>query len=694
MQAAGCLNGMNNLRTKIQSLKIPFWAEALFLLALAVAAYGLMAPWLGYYWDDAPLIWIYDRLGPAGVARYFSTNRPYWGQIFQFSFSLLGDTPWHWQAYAIFWRWTSSVALLAALQQVWPNVRKAVLWVATLVLIYPGFDQQNIAIFYSHFFLVLTCLFFSFYCNILALRRPRWAIWLSALAILASAVNLITLEYFFLLELLRPLLIWAAQNNQQRETGERLSIKRQLLEVTRTWAPYLALLIGVVIWRLFFFSFQTHNYQPTLLQQLKTTPIATLGALAVKIAHDVWLVGFSAWGLIVNIWPVKELGTTNFVRMVVVMTGSAVLALAFFLGERKEKKENRAEAWQMFAIGWVGLLIAGWPFWLTALPISLSFPGSRFTLPFILGSALVIIAVFKLLPLPSWPKAAVLAVVVGLAIGQHYQTSILYRQDWSWQRNLVWQMSWRMPQVKPGTTFLASELAFKHYSDNSLTGLLNYALAPENTSQDMSVMFFYPSIRLGNSLPAFKKGLPIQVNYLAATFTGSTSQTVALYYNPPSCVRILDPQIEQKNMMVSPLIREASQFSTTDPIIPGEQVSQPPSAIEGSEPAHGWCYYFEKADLARQQGDWQQVASLGDEAFALNDYPNDPVERMVFVEGYAHVGQWQRAVEISNQSREITPLMEPVICSLWSRIRANTPSSSNQQQSIAQATAGLSCPAQ
>jgi hypothetical protein len=120
----------------------------------------------------------------------------------------------------------------------------------------------------------------------------------------------------------------------------------------------------------------------------------------------------------------------------------------------------------------------------------------------------------------------------------------------------------------------------------------------------------------------------------------------------------------------------------------------PPSAIEGSEPVHGWCYYFEKADLARQQGDWQQVASLGDEAFALNDYPNDPVERMVFVEGYAHVGQWQRAVEISNQSREITPLMEPVICSLWSRIRANTPSSSNQQQSIAQATAGLSCPAQ
>jgi len=29
---------------------------------------------------------------------------------------------------------------------------------------------------------------------------------------------------------------------------------------------------------------------------------------------------------------------------------------------------------------------------------------------------------------------------------------------------------------------------------------------------------------------------------------------------------------------------------------------------------HGWCYYYQKANLARQQGDWEQVIALGREA--------------------------------------------------------------------------------
>ena len=33
------------------------------------------------------------------------------------------------------------------------------------------------------------------------------------------------------------------------------------------------------------------------------------------------------------------------------------------------------------------------------------------------------------------------------------------------------------------------------------------------------------------------------------------------------------------------------------------------------------------------------VAELGDAAFALDDHPNDPVERFVFIEGYAHIGR-------------------------------------------------------
>jgi hypothetical protein len=39
-----------------------------------------------------------------------------------------------------------------------------------------------------------------------------------------------------------------------------------------------------------------------------------------------------------------------------------------------------------------------------------------------------------------------------------------------------------------------------------------------------------------------------------------------------------------------------------------------------SEPEHGWCYFFESAELARSNGDWERVVGLGDKAFALDDH--------------------------------------------------------------------------
>ena len=40
----------------------------------------------------------------------------------------------------------------------------------------------------------------------------------------------------------------------------------------------------------------------------------------------------------------------------------------------------------------------------------------------------------------------------------------------------------------------------------------------------------------------------------------------------------------------------------------------------GSEPPHLWCYYFEKADLARQLQDWQSVLQLEKQARARGLY--------------------------------------------------------------------------
>ena len=83
--------------------------------------------------------------------------------------------------------------------------------------------------------------------------------------------------------------------------------------------------------------------------------------------------------------------------------------------------------------------------------------------------------------------------------------------------------------------------------------------------------------------------------------------------------------------------------SNINNVVLNQQASTPPSSIFGAEPQHGWCYYFEKAELARQQGNWQMVDKLGDEALNQGLYPSDRIEWMPFLQSYVVLGELDKA---------------------------------------------------
>ena len=115
-------------------------------------------------------------------------------------------------------------------------------------------------------------------------------------------------------------------------------------------------------------------------------------------------------------------------------------------------------------------------------------------------------------------------------------------------------------------------------------------------------------------------------------------------------------------------------------------------AIYGPEPVHGWCYYFERAGLAAQMKDWTAVTELGNAAFLLDDFPNDPVERFVFIEGYAHKGNWERALELSTASYRVSPdYVGPLLCPLWDRIRAQTDPAPTREANLAKVKSMFAC---
>ncbi|HKJ39270.1 MAG TPA: hypothetical protein VJ972_10860, partial [Anaerolineales bacterium] len=529
------------------------------------------------------------------------------------------------------------------------------------------------AYLYSHFFIVL---FFYLISNYLMLRRK------TAAALIFSALNLWMMEYFFVLELARVGLIWTSLRDSYPNPKQRLK------PTFRLWVPYLALFALAVFSRLFIFNNQVYGF--SLMSELKADPLGTVLLLAQNFFNSLWTVTVQAW---VQIFSGVDT-TTHGIRTISVYAAIILITLVFLLIYLYKNADNNKSKFReaMYAIG-LGLFMlpfAGVPFWVTGLGVSLAHPASRFTLPFILGVSLIFAGLLELIPQQKL-RYVFIALLIGLAAGRHFLWSVDYAQDWRTQQRMFWQMTWRAPGIEPDTMVLMNEMLFLN-ADNSISAPLNWIYAPDNRSDKINYVLFYPTNRMPDTLPEFSPGIPIHYDYLAGKFDGNTSQALAFYFVPPGCLRLLDPDIDVDNHFIweNSLMREASTISNADMILT-EQTSVMP-AIYYPEPEHGWCYYFQKADLARQLGDWDEVAKLGDTAFKLDDHPNDPIERFVFVEGYAHVGDWDRAVKYSRESYRVSKeYVGPILCQLWERIEAETDQSPERSDALSEIRNMLAC---
>jgi hypothetical protein len=128
----------------------------------------------------------------------------------------------------------------------------------------------------------------------------------------------------------------------------------------------------------------------------------------------------------------------------------------------------------------------------------------------------------------------------------------------------------------------------------------------------------------------------------------------------------------------------AVQNSNLSRILPGPQPAGfPPDDIFGPEPEHGWCYLYQKADLARQLGNWEEVVALGDQAKAEGFHPkasssNTSVEWMPMIEGYARVGRWDDAEALSLSAFEKDQRIDARLCNLWDHLVETTPASEDR----------------
>lgn len=664
---------MKNLFKRIALFADQPFAVPLLLLAVTFLAYGLFFWRLGFYWDDQPISWIRYQLGPEATTRYFSDSRPVWALLYQLTGFLLPQNPAVWQLFAMFWRWAGVYVFWLVMKEVFPYRRDLSFLLSLFLLLYPGFNQQWVSYVYSHFFIVLFFLLISWY---LMLRGKTVA------AMIFSALNLIMFEYFFLLEFMRPFLLLMSLREK------RLTLRERFIKVFTAWLPYLGVIAFALLYRLLVFSHPGFGY--SLTEEMARAPLETLSQLLQHVLSSLWTAAAGAW-LQAFQFPtlaVNGLRTSVLYLFVVLATGGLVL-LGRLSGEATETAKKQDAFW-LIGLGAFMLLMGGVPYWVTNLPVTLGFPANRALLSFMFGACFFLLGLLNLLPARLQSSLAIL--LIALSAGRQFLWSVEYWRDWQSQKNLFWQLFWRAPGIQPGTLLLMNE-ELQFNADNSLTAPLNWIYMPQTRARQVGYLLFYPTNRLGASLPALEPGLPIRYDFLAASFEGNTSDALAFYYNPPACLRLLEPDLDPQNRLLpaESLMREASALSSVERILPEGQAVMP--SLYFPEPPHNWCYYFQKADLARQRKDWQEVARLGEIAFQLDDYPNDPLERFVFIEGYAHNGEWDKALDYSKASYRVSKeYVGPLLCQLWRRIEAETASSPERSAALAQIQKLLACP--
>ena len=116
-----------------------------------------------------------------------------------------------------------------------------------------------------------------------------------------------------------------------------------------------------------------------------------------------------------------------------------------------------------------------------------------------------------------------------------------------------------------------------------------------------------------------------------------------------------------------------------------------PESIYGKISTNTWCYYFEKADLARQYEQWDEVIRLWNKAQSNGQRADNGFEYIPFIEGFGHLEDWAQVKDLTRFSYKVTAGLEPSLCTALDRLAENAPASQARDETIKNLKDDLKC---
>jgi len=651
------------------------------IVIMSLLAFGLQIPWLGFFQDDWNFVFYSSVRGIPGLLEYLTIDgRPGAIWVHALGFSLLGYEPALWQFFSLLLRVLTTIVFWMILHELWPSRQYGNIIAAIFFLTYPFYTLQPQAVTYAMHWMAFSLYGLSIFFMIQTLLHPGNYLRFSIPALICTCAHLFTIEYFVGLELLRPFLIWLLLRREQ------MSFRSALQKVVLIWLPYFLILISFVLWRSFVLAGSASQNNPVT---AIFDPQVIL-SIAQNIFADWVLMFVSSWFNLIDhtrfvIGPIR-----NLYLFAIIMIGAGCF---YFLlkrtvkndEEQKGRKELFLAALLIFATGMISAYSIGYIVHLRTAPWN-----SRFALPAMPGLALMFSGLIEILIATPRIRHIFFAGLVGLLIGWHNSNTLNFKSAWEKQTRLYEQLIWRAPSIKSGTALIANEEILGYMGDYPTSFALNTIYSAKQLT-NVPLWFFAFSGNYSSGVNQAANADELAADRATTVFRGKKQDAIFITYEPENnqCLWVLRPE-DSDFRNLPERMKEAAQSSRYKNI-QFQETTHNLFHVIVHENKDTWCYFYQKADLARQLGDWEQVLALWNEAQVNGFRPDNGFEYVLFIEANAYLGKWEEAFILTKNANKATKGMYFILCPTWKRLMQETPSAEIKTTYVEKANKFLEC---
>lgn len=632
--------------------KRPF-LEIIFLLVISAIVFLPNIGRLTYFKDD--WYYIYDGLiaGAKVFHPMFSIDRPARGYFFEIYYSFFGPHPFPYHVGAYLWRVFAAIGALWLFNILWPKERKFAFFTTLLFVLYPGYFWWISAIEYQPMIASLALQAFSIALTLKAIQSSGLVSRVSYLigAIITGWIYIALVDYAIGVELFRFLCVYVLVTRDAQFS----TMPKKVIATFKVWVWNLVIPLGFVWWRTFIFSNERKATDVGLqLEVLFNSPISTASN---------WFLHFfnSLLNLSMMAWVVQFQRFFFKLRLLDMVYGCAVvvivLLLVFLVDRLMEQsivvyqeispKPSANPYREALLIGMPGMMFGILPVILANRYINLGIY-SHYGLPASLPATIFLTGLIYVIN-SKQVRFVSICILIMLATLAHYSIPKYTLIEENAIATYWWQVSWRAPGLRPDTTLVT--LYPIDVGDNNYREVPNMIYYPEY-QQEIPVR--YPL----SAVPTNDQNAERIIIGKLRKLDGYRSHEFLLDYGnvlvisqptSASCVHVIDGARYLLSESDPENIKLIAPYSRIDNVRVNVEPRIPQAFAFGAEPAHNWCFYFEKAELAVQKLDWNEAARLGDNALRLELHPEDQAEWFPFLEAYVVLGNEKNVKTLSSE---------------------------------------------